>query len=43
MSVVACLEAANKDIPAKFIAAQAATKEAATQHLPPSYSPYKHN
>jgi hypothetical protein len=30
MSIVAHLEAANKDIPAKFIAAQVATKEAAT-------------
>jgi hypothetical protein len=40
---VAHLEAANKDIPAKFIAAQAATEEAAAQCLPPSYSPYKHN
>jgi hypothetical protein len=40
---MACLEAANKDIPAKFIAAQAATEEAATQYLPPSYSPHKCN
>jgi hypothetical protein len=30
MSIVAYLEAANKDVPAKFIVAQAATKEAAT-------------
>jgi hypothetical protein len=29
MSVMDYLEATNKDIPAKFIAAQAATKEAA--------------
>jgi hypothetical protein len=30
MSVVAYLEATNKDIPAKFVVAQVATKEAAT-------------
>jgi hypothetical protein len=43
MSVVACLEAANKDIPTEFVAAQVATEEAAAQHLPPSCSPHKHN
>jgi hypothetical protein len=43
VSVVACLEAANKDIPAKFIAAQVATEEAATQCPPPSCSPHKYN
>jgi hypothetical protein len=30
MSIVAYLEATNKDIPTKFIAAQVATEEAAT-------------
>jgi hypothetical protein len=43
VSIVACLEAANKDIPAKFIVAQAAIKEVAAQHPPPSCSPHKHN
>jgi hypothetical protein len=40
---MAYLEATNKDIPAKFVVAQVATKEVAAQYLPPSCSPYKHN
>jgi hypothetical protein len=43
VSVVARLEAANEDVPAEFVAAQAATEEAAAQRPPPSRSPRKRN
>ena len=36
-------EAVNEDIPAKFVAAQTATKRAAAQSPAPSYSPHKRN